>query len=175
MNLSTFTTSDLATAFNAMTGSAIKKFENRQKAEARVSAVLLERGLDVASIAQAVAKPTDQTAPAKKTRPSLTDMAAAVDAGEKIDLPEPQVVAPAKPARVRKVKAEAAVVARGKTKKEIMLDMVCAPGGATEAEICEAIGWKACLVTLRRSAAAAGVTLRAEKPKGGKSRFFGTR
>ncbi|MEE9923987.1 MAG: DUF3489 domain-containing protein [Brucella anthropi] len=61
------------------------------------------------------------------------------------------------------------------TKREIMLDMVCSPEGATEDEICKRIGWKACLVTLKRAASAAGVTLRAEKQKGQKSRYFGTR
>lgn len=46
MDLSTYTLPQLAAAFNAMTGSKIKKFENRQKAEARVAAALEERGLN---------------------------------------------------------------------------------------------------------------------------------
>ncbi|ABS14225.1 DUF3489 domain-containing protein [Brucella anthropi] len=61
------------------------------------------------------------------------------------------------------------------TKREVMLDMVCSPEGATEAEICERIGWKACATTLKRAAKAANVTLRLERQKGAKSRFFGTR
>lgn len=32
----------------------------------------------------------------------------------------------------------------------VILEMIRRPGGATEAEICAAIGWKACAVTLRR-------------------------
>ena len=63
-----------------------------------------------------------------------------------------------------------------KTKKEQMLDMVCRPEGATEAEICEAIGgWKKCRTTLYRSAAASNVALRAEKVAGAKQRYFNAR
>lgn len=65
--------------------------------------------------------------------------------------------------------------AKEPTKREIMLDMVCSKTGATEAEICERIGWKACLVTLKRAAAASGVTLRVEKQKGERARYFGSR
>lgn len=44
------------------------------------------------------------------------------------------------------------------TKKAVILDMIRRPGGATEAEICSAIGWKACAVTLRRVCRKAGFT-----------------
>lgn len=78
--------------------------------------------------------------------------------------------APAKPAKAAKA---APAADKGPTKRAVMLAMVCSKRGATEAELCEAIGWKACLVTLRRAAAAEGVTLRAEKVKGGRARYFG--
>jgi len=55
------------------------------------------------------------------------------------------------------------------SKKAIMLDMVLRPEGATEEDICKAIGWKACLVTLRRTAVEAGVELTREKVKGSKT------
>jgi len=63
-----------------------------------------------------------------------------------------------------------------KTKKEQMLDMICAPAGATEDEICAAIGWKKCRTTLMRSVKASNVALRVEKNAGEKKqRYFGTR
>ena len=88
------------------------------------------------------------------------------------------------PALGLKAKAERQPAARGErradglaagSKKAIMLDMVLAEGGATEQEICDAIGWKACLVTLKRVAAEVKATLRAEKVKGERTRYFATR
>lgn len=64
---------------------------------------------------------------------------------------------------------------RAPTKRQVLLDLVLAPAGATEAELCAAVGWKACMVTLRRAASAAGVTLRGERTKGQPTRWFGTR
>lgn len=75
-----------------------------------------------------------------------------------------------KPAKAAKTET-----AKEPTKREIMLDMVCSKTGATEAEICERIGWKACFVTLKRAAAASGVALRVEKQKGERARYFGSR
>jgi hypothetical protein len=64
----------------------------------------------------------------------------------------------------------------GKTKNEVMLDMVCRKRGATEAEICEQIGWKACLVTLKRAAEKFRVSLTSEKDKTtNRNRYFGAR
>jgi len=45
------------------------------------------------------------------------------------------------------------------TKMATMLDMVLTPRGATEAEICNKIGWKKCRVTLQRTAKKAGAEL----------------
>jgi len=63
---------------------------------------------------------------------------------------------------------------RQNSKQSVMLDMVLRPAGATEAEICKKLGWKACLVTLRRTCERVGVELRREPGKdGAKSRYFG--
>jgi hypothetical protein len=80
---------------------------------------------------------------------------------------------PAKPAKPAKVAGtpEAPVEAK-KTKNETMLDMAKSPTGATEAEICAVLGWKGCIVTLRRAAEKAGLKLTSEKQKGGKARYF---
>jgi hypothetical protein len=61
------------------------------------------------------------------------------------------------------------------TKPAVLVDMVLRPGGATEAEMCKKIGWKKCLVTLRRACAAANVELRGERKDGErKSTWVGT-
>lgn len=71
-------------------------------------------------------------------------------------------------------KPAAAKAEKEPTKRARLLSMVCTPEGATHAELCEALGWKSCLVTLRRAAAAAGVTIRVERVKGEPARYFGT-
>lgn len=52
------------------------------------------------------------------------------------------------------------------SKQAQMLDMVLAPTGATEAEICRALGWKKCRVTLKRVCEKVGATLVATKNDG---------
>jgi hypothetical protein len=80
-----------------------------------------------------------------------------------------------KPASAPKVQP-AKTSGKGKTKNEIMLDMICRKRGATEAEICEQIGWKACLVTLKRAAEKFAVKLTSEKDKAtNRNRYFGAR
>ncbi|ACL61736.1 DUF3489 domain-containing protein [Methylobacterium nodulans] len=65
---------------------------------------------------------------------------------------------------------------RAGSKNEQMLAMVLAEGGATEEEICKAIGWKACAVTLKRAAAKAGISLTLVKQPGEKrGRYVGQR
>lgn len=49
------------------------------------------------------------------------------------------------------------------SKQAVMLDMVLAPNGATEAEICKKLGWKKCRVTLKRVCEKVGVTLLTSK------------
>lgn len=70
----------------------------------------------------------------------------------------------------RKRKAKAAQAARARpdglragSKMATMLDMALRPVGATEAEICAAIGWKHCRVTLTRAAAKANYDLSHER------------
>lgn len=87
---------------------------------------------------------------------------------KRADAPETATVAP-KAKRAAKAASDAP---KAPTKRETMLVMVRRPEGATEAEICETIGWKACLVTLRRAAVAAGLTLRSEKQEKGRARYF---
>lgn len=198
MNLAVYTTTDLAAAFNAITGSNIKKFENRQKAEARVAAALTERGLTEMAIGTVMrgetistlaaepdfSQPTDEEAAQAEAEAAwncaapmaitLSEMASAVEAGTKIDVPAPAPLA-AKAKRKPKTAGNAAPQQRG-GKRQIIIDMVLRTEGATEAEICAAIGWKACLVTLRRVAVAQGIDLTARKDEGSrKSRYFGTR
>jgi hypothetical protein len=80
---------------------------------------------------------------------------------------------PAKPAKpVKPTGTPEAPVEAKKTKNETMLDMAKSPTGATEAEICAVLGWKGCIVTLRRAAEKAGLKLTSEKQKGGKARYF---
>ncbi len=189
MDLSTYTTTQLAAAFNTLTRSNIKKFENRQKAEARVSAALsslclredkipaLASGTSPEEIIRKEIEETAVEAPAADPEVFDEDDVPAFLKKDRLSAlaevtPEP---APAQK-KARPTKAEKKDVApRGKTKNEIMIEMVMAEGGATEAEICEAIGWKACLVTLRRACQKAGVTLRGEREGRGQSRWFGTR
>jgi hypothetical protein len=64
---------------------------------------------------------------------------------------------------------------RSGSKMAMMIDMVLAPGGATEAEVCKKLGWKACLVTLKRTAEKGGydLTFKVEETKdGSKRRYF---
>lgn len=49
------------------------------------------------------------------------------------------------------------------SKMATMIDMTLRPKGATEAAICEEIGWKKCRVTLKRTAEKAGYDLMHEK------------
>lgn len=52
------------------------------------------------------------------------------------------------------------------SKQAQMLDMVLAPTGATEAEICKALGWKKCRVTLKRVCEKVSATLVSTKNDG---------
>jgi hypothetical protein len=74
--------------------------------------------------------------------------------------------------------AEAAsepVTPKAASKNAVMLDMVRASTGATEAEICAAVGWKACRATLGRVTQKAGLTLSSVKDDAtGRNRYFAT-
>lgn len=129
---------------------------------------------------------TEDDVPAflRKSRPlSIVAMADAVEAGEKVNLPEVEP-APAKTKRERAPK----VASEGNTKAELrpdglrvgsglatLVDTVCRPEGATNTELCEAVGWAQCLPAMRKACDKAGVTVRTEKERGQPTRYFGSR
>jgi len=55
----------------------------------------------------------------------------------------------------------------------LLVDTVCRKAGATHAELCAIVKWKACLPFLLKSAAQAKVKLRKER-QGREVRYFGT-
>jgi hypothetical protein len=68
-----------------------------------------------------------------------------------------------------------APTATGKTlsKNAVMLEMVRDQAGATEAEICSRLGWKACRATLGRVVQKSGLALRSAKDEAtGRNRYF---
>lgn len=175
-------TTDIAAVIAALSGVPAVKYENKAKAEARLvatlapitgegsaakaaAAILACADRDHAITAAASIKDEAEAAKLKAAQPAARRAALRVIAAE---TPE----AEPKPRKVRAAKPKAEPKEKGKTKRDVMLDMVRRPEGATEQEICEAIGWKACLVTLRRAAVAEGITLRVEKAKGSRSRYF---
>lgn len=188
------TTADICKMTAAITGGEVKRAATKEKAAAKLQAVLstvvgteaapfLARSIlssDAGKAAEIVASLKAAPEPTEEAQAEVAPEVAPVVAGKSrraaLALIEAEVPAPApktKKVRAEKLKAERAP--KGPSKRDVILDMVCRPEGATEQEICDAIGWKACLVTLRRAAEAASVTLRAERAKGQKSRYFGTR
>lgn len=81
--------------------------------------------------------------------------------GQRVLAPEPEIQALSKPNGMP----------RAGSKNAIMLSMVTTEAGATEAEICERIGWKACSVTLKRACVKAGLTLSLVKVPGERGRY----
>ncbi len=160
--MKTLTTTDICAMTAQLTGGDVKRAATKDAALTRFRKIAAEKGVDADLILD---NADDFLAGKPVNRKAALDLIEA-------EAPAPEVVK-VKKAKAAKPKAEAAP--KGPTKNQMMLDMVCRAEGATEQEICEAIGWKACLVTLRRASAAAGVTLRAEKQKGGRARYFGTR
>jgi hypothetical protein len=81
-------------------------------------------------------------------------------------------------AKAKKVKAKLQKVARrsdGLIKGSAgakLVDAVCKPKGATHAELCEIVKWRACLPFLLKSAAQAKIKLRKER-EGRVVRYFG--
>lgn len=56
-----------------------------------------------------------------------------------------------------------------------LVDTVCREEGATNEELCKAVGWKECLPAMKKYAAKAGITITTKKEKGESTRYFGTR
>jgi hypothetical protein len=71
--------------------------------------------------------------------------------------------------REAKVSGPKTLPFRKGSKSEKMVLMVIEPKDATEAEICKAIGWEGCAVTLRRAVKRAGLTLKSSKNDAGKT------
>lgn len=120
---------------------------------------------------------TEEAAASFEKRTALLAAAAAVapKAPEKAAKPARAPKAP-KAAKAPREKAAPrvpgeAVLPRPGSKNAFMLEMVLTVEGATEAEICAAIGWKACAVTLTRVVRAAGMELQSIKVKGERCRY----
>ena len=83
-----------------------------------------------------------------------------------------------KPAKTAKEAKEKAALRpdglRPGTGLAILVDTVCRDKGATNAELCEAVGWKQCLPMMRKACDKAGVTLKVERAPGKMARYFGT-
>jgi hypothetical protein len=119
-----------------------------------------------AAVMETVSRLAEEAAAAAGVKPAKGRKAAAEKA--------PKAEKPAKAPKAPKA-ATAPAGDKGPTKREIMLSMASRKEGATEAEICEAIGWKACLVTLRRVCEAEGYDLRTERQKGARARYYATK
>lgn len=61
------------------------------------------------------------------------------------------------------------------SKSAILVDTVCRKGGATNEQLCEAVGWAQCLPALQKAAAKAGVTITTKKEPGKKTIYIGIR
>jgi hypothetical protein len=57
----------------------------------------------------------------------------------------------------------------------LLVDSVLRKAGATHKELCQIVGWKACLPFLLKSCQQAKVRLRKEKEQGGQIRYYGTK
>jgi len=56
----------------------------------------------------------------------------------------------------------------------LLVDTVCRPKGATNQELCEAVGWAQCMPYVKSSAEKAGVTITTERVDG-VTRYYGKR
>jgi hypothetical protein len=199
MNLSAYSTAQLVTAMNAITGSSIKKFENRQKGEERIAAALAVRGLNETAIAATLSGNAAQ-ASGSAARPSLAEMAGAVEAGQKIDAPAAPADHPVESALRKFIGAdergdewmralltevfEAGRKSRnaagrkkdaprreGPSKRAEAAALLAREGGATAGEILECTGWPS--VSVPALARASNLTLRQQK-EGRVTRYYGT-
>ena len=169
----------LAQLTGILTGGALKRSATKEAATKRFASALHDRvGSNIASesqrdilqtadfsVAKAMVEAAMRAADEGKT-PKVAKKAAAPKLATKTEKKQP---------KAGKTPKLASPNDKVPSKRDLMLDMVCRKGGATEAEICKEIGWKKCLVTLRRAAAASDVALRTEKVPGGRARYFGTR
>ena len=165
----------LAQLTGIVTGTAARRSATKEAAAKKFVTAFSERvGEGLASLSKRDILKTNDFSLAKMIVEGAIREADGGKLARKTDKP----TAKSKPAKAETAPREAPKAkpaTRERSKRDIMLDLVCRKGGATEAEICEQIGWKKCLVTLRRAAAAEAVTLHSEKVKGGRARYFGQR
>jgi hypothetical protein len=57
----------------------------------------------------------------------------------------------------------------------LLVDMVLRPKGASNLELCEAVGWAQCLPYMKKQAEKAGVEVDPRKAEGELTRYYGTR
>lgn len=60
------------------------------------------------------------------------------------------------------------------SKMALLVDTVCRQSGATNDQLCTAVGWAQCLPMMKKGCEKAGVKLRTEKVDGKPTRYFGT-
>lgn len=61
------------------------------------------------------------------------------------------------------------------TAAAILINTICRKKGATNEELCQAVGWEECLPAVKKYAAKAGVALTTKKEPGQLTRYFGRR
>lgn len=110
------------------------------------------------------AKENDMATSKKTTSKKTSPKAAKKPAGKPAAKKAPK--APAAPKAAPAASAGRPDGLRPGSKQAQMLDMVLAPTGATEAEICKALGWKKCRVTLKRVCEKVGAALVSTKNDG---------
>jgi hypothetical protein len=120
-------------------------------------------------------KPASSTAQPTPTKPAQSQeatMAKTTTAKTKTTTATKKPTKAAAPkAPARELRPDGLVKGSGMAK---LVDAVCRPKGATNAELCEAVGWAQCLPMMKKSCDKAGVTVRVEKKAGEPARYFGT-
>lgn len=112
-----------------------------------------------------------KTAGAKLKSETAKKPAAKAKTSAKPPAPKAATVAQAKPKKgTRVLRPDGLVLGSGMA---TLVDTVCRAKGATNEELCTAVGWKQCLPMMKAACEKANVALRSEKTDG-KTRYFGT-
>ena len=202
MNLSHIPNSEIARLYSAVADKPVTRFSDRSVGLRRLEAILTERryrivedevGLSVTpldevrecdapdAIAEAPVEHQEiAEAAAVIEEPKDNGMAAYVEITRTVEQqPGKRVMGTASTPTMKSVALPASEASgwwpKVGSKNEQMLAMVLAEGGASEADICAAIGWKACTVTLKRACSKAGLTLALVKVAGQRSRYVASR
>lgn len=166
MNLQTIPSSELVRLFNAATGSQVARFQDRATGVKRLTAALSERRLTLEMEDDRLVIRSEEVGDTHPTDLPVIDANAGVEAGEQ----QPTAAAVEPAPKVVELPATGWAPKDG-SKNAIMLSMVAREGGASQSEICAALGWKRCRVTLKRAAIKAGLTLKLVKVAGAESRY----